>query len=360
MKMAIAGGGTGGHLFPGIAIAQEMSTRGHIVFFIGNRGRIEEKKVPEYGYEIEFVKGGQVKGVGILGSIRGLIATALGLVGAMRILARRKPAVVVGVGGYASVAGVLAAKLRGIKAVICEQNSIPGRANRFLARFVKIVFTAYEKAAERFPEEKLVLSGNPIRVDFKEKVEQYRKQMPDAKSSVFVFGGSQGARKINYATIEAVQIWMKQQRLPDMIHQTGSLDFEDVKQRYQQMNAPVDVREFIDDMPAAYAKAKLVVARAGAGSIAEIAAAGLPAIFVPLPIAADDHQRHNAAEFVETEAGQIIENDLLDGKTMVESVDQLLGDPEKLQQMGRASASFDRPDAVKVICDRIEKLAGVA
>lgn len=360
MKVAIAGGGTGGHLFPGIAIAQEMSKRGHEIFFIGNRGRIEEKKVPEYGYEIEFVQGGQVKGVGVFGAIKGMIATALGLVGALRICGRRKPEVVVGVGGYASVAGVFAARIRAIKTVLCEQNSIPGRANRFLARFAQIIFTAYEKAAERLPAQKVILSGNPIRADFRDQVEEYRKEAPDANSSIFIFGGSQGARKINYATIEAVRIWMEEKRLPNLIHQTGSLDFEDVKKRYADLGAPVEVREFIDDMPAIYAKAKLVIARAGAMSIAEIAAAGLPAIFVPLPIAADDHQRYNAAAFVNAGGGEIIENNKLDGKIIVDYVDRLFGDTEKMQQMGRASAAFDCPDAVKVICDRIESLAGVS
>jgi UDP-N-acetylglucosamine--N-acetylmuramyl-(pentapeptide) pyrophosphoryl-undecaprenol N-acetylglucosamine transferase len=355
MKVAIAGGGTGGHLFPGIAIAQELKARGHEVFFIGNKGRIEQTKVPEYGFEIEFVRGGQVKGVGVFGAVFGLANTLIGVIQAVLILGRRAPVAVVGVGGYASVAGVTAAWLRRITAFVCEQNSVPGRANRLLSKFAKKIFTAFPEAANWLPKGKIEQLGNPLRVDFRERVEAGKKARTDRAPCLFVFGGSQGARKLNQATTAAVEIWAKCETAPKVIHQTGALDIETVKEQYEKMGADIAPQAFIDDMPAVYAACDLVLARAGAMSITEIAACGLPSILVPLPQAADDHQRKNADAPQRAGGARVIENDALDGATLVDAIDKLFGDPAALKQMGQNALALDRPDAASAICDRIEQ-----
>lgn len=358
MKVAIAGGGTGGHLFPGIALAQELTQRGNDVFFIGNRGRIEQDKVPAYGFPIEFVAGGQVKGVGFFGALKGLAATFRGICQARRILRTQRPDVVVGVGGYASVAGVTAGWLRRLAVVLCEQNSVPGRANRLLARLARIVFLAFPEAGRYLPKGKVQVVGNPIRIDFRQRFEKARQERRPDRKELFVFGGSQGARRLNEATTKAVRLWMEQDRLPGVVHQTGYLDHAGVREQYAAMAAKIEVREFIDDMPAAYGQADLVLARAGAMSIAEIAACGLPSILVPLPFAADDHQRGNARALVEAGAAVVIENDDLTGEKLVDQVDRLFADPKRLEQMGRAARTLDRPDAAKEICDAITRIAG--
>lgn len=356
MRIAIAGGGTGGHLFPAIALAQEFSKRGHELFFIGNRGRIEEIKVPEYGYEIEFVKGGQVKGVGVIGAVKGLAATFLGLLSAYFLLGRKKPDAVVGVGGYASVAAVLAGRLRKKPTALCEQNSVPGRANRFLSRFAKKVFTAYEEAREMLPENKVECLGNPIRIDFKNRFEAARKKKLSDQPCLLVFGGSLGARKLNHAVLEAVEIWKEKGSVPRIIHQTGKLDHSDVLAQYEKLGVSVDCRDFVDDMAETYGKADLVLARAGAMSISEIAACALPSILVPLPWAADDHQRKNAAAIEKTGGAMVVENDGLTGEKIVTLVDEYFSNIKQLSTMGKMAGTFDRPMAAKHICDGIESL----
>jgi UDP-N-acetylglucosamine--N-acetylmuramyl-(pentapeptide) pyrophosphoryl-undecaprenol N-acetylglucosamine transferase len=353
MRVAIAGGGTGGHLFPGIAIAQELTRRGNEVFFIGNPGRIEAEQVPKYGFEIELIRGGQVLGVGLVGAVKGLLSTLAGLFQALRVISRRKPAAVVGVGGYASVAGVLAAWIKGKPAFVCEQNSVPGRANRMLSRFAQSVFTAFPEAAEKLPVEKIEQLGNPLRAEFRECFENARKAK-DGRPCLFVFGGSQGARSLNKATMAAVRIWSEQGDMPRIIHQTGRLDHKDVLAEYGPLGANVEIQAFIEDMPETYAQADLLLARAGATTISEVAACGLPSILVPLPSAADDHQRKNANALTGIDAAIAIENDELTGEKLVETVEALLSDTERLTRMARAARSWDRPNAASAICDRIE------
>ncbi len=356
MRVAIAGGGTGGHLFPGIAIAQELTARGHFVFFIGNRGAMEQKLVPGHGFEIEYVKGGQIKGKGLFGAVKGLLTTLRGVFGALGVIRRRRPDAVVGVGGYASVAGVFASWLLGKTSFVCEQNSVPGRANRLLAKFAKIIFTAFPSTEKWLPEKKIHLVGNPLRIDFREKLKAAKKDEESDKPSLFIFGGSQGARTLNNATVAAVKIWMEKGGAPFITHQVGSLDFEKVMKEYKAINAPVKAFEFINDMPGAYGSADLILSRAGAMSISEIAASGLPGILVPFPYAVDDHQTHNAMALVEAGGAILIHNHELTGERMVKEVDRLLADKEKLEDMAKKAKSFDKPGAAKSICDRIESM----
>ena len=356
MKVAIAGGGTGGHLFPGIAIAQELLARGHSVFFIGNKGVMEQKLIPGHGFEIDYVKGGQVKGVGIIGAIKGLFATFFSILGAIRIIRKRKPDAVIGVGGYASVAGVFSAWLLKKSAAICEQNSVPGRANRLLAKFASVIFTAFSGTEKWLPEKKVALTGNPLRIDFREKFENAKKKKRGDKPTLFIFGGSQGARTLNLATVDAVKAWIGKEDMPEIIHQVGRLDFKKVKSEYQNLNADVDVQEFIDDMPEAYARADLIIARSGAMSVTEIAACGLPSILVPFPHAIDDHQRHNAAALVNKGGAILIENDELTGKRIIKEARALFADKTRLEKMAKGAKSFDCPDSAGAICDRIEAL----
>ncbi|TSC32110.1 undecaprenyldiphospho-muramoylpentapeptide beta-N-acetylglucosaminyltransferase [Corallococcus sp. Z5C101001] len=353
MKVLIAGGGTGGHLFPGIALAEEVVTRhpNNEVVFVGTERGLEARVVPKEGYPLEFVKVQGLKGKGVVGLLKGLIALPLAFLASFRILSRQKPDVVVGVGGYASGPVVLAAWLMGIPTAIQEQNALPGLTNKILGRIVKVVFTSFEEARNHFPEAKVQMIGNPIR---KKLMDNYlRSSAAHEKFSVLVFGGSLGARGVNTRVLDALDALGDVKEQISIVHQTGKLDLETVRKGYADKGFAdvATVVEFIDDMSSAYAKADLVICRAGATSLAELTVCKKPSILVPFPHATDNHQEVNARALVDAGAAVMFRESELTGQKLAETLRGLMTDPAKLKQMAKKAGILGRPAAAKELAD---------
>lgn len=348
MRLLIAGGGTGGHLFPAISIAEEFMEREYAneVLFVGTRSGIEASILPRLGYKAEYINVSGILGKGVLrGAISALGATR-GFLESLAIIRRFSPHVVLGAGGYVSGPVIMAAYLLRIPTMICEQNSSPGITNRLLARIVNKVMATYDESTRYFPSSKTVVTGNPIR----RQILMARCRKPHTGFTILVIGGSQGARRLN-STVPKALATLSRSDLK-VIHQTGSADFSVVREAYCSYGLCADVREFIDDMGAAYAEADLVISRAGAGTIAEITALGIPSVLVPYPYASHNHQMENARVLEKMGASRVIEDHDLTPERLAEVVRSIIyGD--KLKDMARASLSLGKPDAARIIVDII-------
>jgi UDP-N-acetylglucosamine--N-acetylmuramyl-(pentapeptide) pyrophosphoryl-undecaprenol N-acetylglucosamine transferase len=379
MRVIIAGGGTGGHLYPGIAIAEEVTSRpGGQVLFVGTARGLEAKLVPAAGYPLELLEVTGLKRQGARALLRGLWRLPRAFLAARAILRRFRPDLVIGVGGYASGPLVLAAALAGYPTAIQEQNSRPGITNRVLGRFVRRVFIAFETSRGFFATSKTALTGNPVRRRFfagRTVDEAHGAPSTTGKTgttsgtptgTVLVVGGSQGARAVNQLVAAMVPILAQRGALPRIVHQTGAADFEATRARYAAPSAadpsgvsdpPVDIRAYIDDMPAELARASLVIGRAGALTLAELAIVGCPAILIPLPTAADDHQTQNARELAEAGAAVLVPQAEATPERLADLVMALLADGPRRAAMATAMAALGRPGAARAIVDELEKLA---
>jgi UDP-N-acetylglucosamine--N-acetylmuramyl-(pentapeptide) pyrophosphoryl-undecaprenol N-acetylglucosamine transferase len=364
MRVLIAGGGTGGHLYPGIAVAEEVVSRpGGEVLFVGTARGLEARAVPAAGYPLELLEVSGLKRMGLAGTLRGLGRLPRALGRSFSILRKFRPDVVLGVGGYASGPMVLAAALSGRPTALQEQNSVPGFTNRVLGRFVRRAFIAFPEAADRFPAGKTVPTGNPVRRSFLGATVG-RGAAPSANHGgggrVLVVGGSQGARAVNDLVVAAAEVWARSGRWPTLVHQTGGTDASRVSAAYAQLGKSaeqhIQVRPFIDDMPAAYAAADVVIARSGAMTLAELAILGKPALLIPLPTAADDHQTKNATAFSDVGAARVLPQAGTTGAELAAAVDELLGDAARRAAMAQAMASRARPSAAKDIVDQLQVL----
>ena len=356
--VVIAGGGTGGHLFPGLALADALAARGLEVTFVGTAGGIEARIVPESGYPLHLLPGQQLRGGGASRAAKGLATAIAGTVRGLRLLGALRPVLVAGVGGYASVAVVLAARLRRIPTVLLEQNVIPGAANRTLARFARRVCVGFAESVPYFPAGRAIHTGNPVRADLLRRAVR----APGAERTrlgLLVFGGSAGARQVNRATLEALRVLGANAQALDILHQTGTADLDEVRSGYTALGLPARVEPFIADMGAAYAGADVVVARAGAMSCAEITAIGLPAILVPYPHAADDHQRANAEVLVRAGAAVMILDRELGGAALADALGALVRDPERRARMATRARAFGIPDAAERVAAECMRLARV-
>lgn len=353
MKVLIAGGGTGGHLYPGIALAEEVVTRHHAnqVVFVGTERGLEARVVPREGYPLETIRAQGLKGKGLVGLIKGLFALPMAFIESIRILQRHKPDVVVGVGGYASGPVVLAAALMGIPTAVQEQNALPGLTNKVLGRFVRVVFTAFEDAARFFPSRKVQLVGNPIRRKLMENF--LRSRVAHEKFSLLVFGGSLGARGINQRMIDALDHLQDIKDQLHIVHQTGKNDLETVRKGYADkgFSTQAEVVEFIEDMSNAYAKAELVVCRAGATTLSELTVAKKASILIPFPFATDNHQEVNAQALVKAGAALMFRESELTGEMLATEIRRLKDEPEKRRQMEKKAGLLGRPEASKELAD---------
>jgi UDP-N-acetylglucosamine--N-acetylmuramyl-(pentapeptide) pyrophosphoryl-undecaprenol N-acetylglucosamine transferase len=361
LRLLVAGGGTGGHLFPGIAVADEVIRRGGgEVLFVGTSRGIETRAVPAAGYALETLQVSGLKRMGLLGTLRGLGRVPLAIARSIGILRRFKPDVVLGVGGYASGPMVLTAALLGYPTAIQEQNSVPGITNRVLGRLVRAVFIAFEDAARFFPARKIERLGNPVRQKIVAALQGATSAEPAAaKLRILVVGGSQGARAVSDLMTAAAAVLASTGVDFSLVHQTGSADLERIQARYAELglNDRAVAKAFIEDMATAYAEADLVVARAGALTLAELAIAGRPAILVPLPTAADDHQRKNAEQFAQAGAALLLDQRTARAEDLASAVAELAKDSAKRAAMGQAMRVLARPQAAQAIVDRLEALA---
>lgn len=373
--MIIAGGGTGGHLFPGVAIAEELRGRGHEVSFVGTARGIEARVLPREGFSLDLVDVGGLKGGGLGGLLRGAARLPRALVQSLLLLKRRAPQLVVGVGGYASGPVVMAAWLRGVPTAILEQNSVPGITNRALARVVRAVYASFGESARYFPAAKVELLGNPIRASVRAALQaagndaatHHNHAAVQRRGPVLlVLGGSQGAHAVNLLVRGAVEEWAARRAFGPggamagarLVHQSGSADAEALAARYAELGAPVEVRPFIDDMAAAYAASDLIVARAGATTLAEITAIGRPSLLIPFPQAADDHQTGNARALADRGAALLLPQAETTPASLGAAIEALLGDPARRQRMAEAARALGRPGAASAIVDRLVDLAG--
>ena len=351
MRLLVAGGGTGGHVFPGIALAEEVVTRhpANDVVFVGTARGLEATIVPQAGFPIEHIDVKGLKGKGLLDTLRNLLLLPLAFVQSVAILRKWRPDIVVGVGGYASGPVVLVAWLMRIPTAVQEQNAIAGFTNRVLGRFVQAAFTAFPEAVRQFPRRKVYQLGNPIRRTL---MDNYmRPGSRHAEPRLLVFGGSQGAHALNMRVIEALPHLADLRERLHVTHQTGAKDREYVEKGYRACGFEPDVREFISDMSAAYAEADLVVCRAGATTLAELTVCKKPSILVPFPAAADNHQVQNALSLASAGAAVMIEERDLTGEMLAHEIRAILSSPERLERMARAAGRLGSPQASKEIAD---------
>ena len=355
MRLLVAGGGTGGHLFPGLALGEEVKTRHprNDVLFVGSARGIEAREVPKAGYPLEIIDVGPLKRIGLLGFLMGLFRLPRAFWQSMKVLRKFDPDVVIGVGGYSSGPVLLVACLMRKPTAIQEQNALPGFTNRTLGHFVDAVFIAFPQAGRAFAPRKTHLLGNPIRRAF---LDNYLHTKPATdRLSILVTGGSQGAHALNLRVAEALEILGPQigPRV-QVLHQTGSKDQPEIAARYEKLQSTglaVQAVAFIDDMARAYAGADLLVCRAGATTIAELTVCKKPAILVPFPFAADDHQTVNAQSLVEAGAALLMPEKDLTAQKLADTVRGLEGDRSRLQRMARASGVLGRPEAAREIAD---------
>ncbi len=353
MRLVVAGGGTGGHLFPGIAVAEEFIARekGNEVLFIGTEKGIEARVLPRLGFRLECIAAAGIRGKGTLSRIKGGAMLFLGYIQAWRILSRFRPDRVLGVGGYASGPVVLAAAGMGMGRAIHEQNAIPGFTNKVLARFAEKIFISLAESARYFPGEKVILTGNPIRKEILAAMlgSPPSERGPGRDFRLLVFGGSAGAHSINQAMVAALPFLTGFRDRLVITHQTGENDLAEVKGAYQREGFAAKALPFIDNMAEAYRRADLIVCRAGATTIAEVTACGKPCIFIPYPFAVDDHQRRNAEALLNEGAGFMILDRELSGESLARLITDLMDAPAKLEETGRNAKRLARIDAAQVI-----------
>ena len=375
LSVLVAGGGTGGHLYPGIAVARELLSRvpEADVTFVGTAAGIEARAVPHEGFAFEQIRSAGLKGRSLRSLMLGIALLPASAVDAWRVLSRRKPSVVVGVGGYSSGPVVLLAALRGIPTLVMEQNAMPGVTNRLLARVVDSAAVTYQESV-RFFGRKAVLSGNPVRPGFfspastesgpavaapdREGGARGHEELSSGVVRVLVFGGSQGAHAINVAMADAAATLATATPRLVVTHQTGEQDLEMVRGAYQRAGLDARVEPFLFAMDGEMKAADFVICRAGSTTLAELAATGRASILVPLPTATDDHQRQNASALASHGAARIVEQRELGGDRIAGEVLALAGDPDLRRSMEEAARAQARPDAARVIVDEVLALAG--
>ncbi len=353
MRVILAGGGTGGHLFPGLAVAREFQRRDAMteILFVGTEKGIEARVLPREGFPLETITVKGLKGRGVRGLLDALYGIPTGLLQSLGIVKRFRPDCILGLGGYASGPLLLAAKLRGIRCAIMEQNLQPGFTNKMLARFVDRIFTSYPETASYLPSKKVLETGNPVRWQ----------SLPDApkgeKFTLLIFGGSAGAHRINMAVLDALKHMTDLASQLRIVHQTGAADFPSISKAYQTLPFDAEALPFIDKMDDAYARADLVLCRAGATTVAELTAFGKAAILIPYPYAIYDHQRWNAQALAEKGAAEMILDNELTGAALALRLRGYVADRKKIEAMARAARAMGRPEAAARIVDECYALA---
>jgi UDP-N-acetylglucosamine--N-acetylmuramyl-(pentapeptide) pyrophosphoryl-undecaprenol N-acetylglucosamine transferase len=352
MRVILAGGGTGGHVIPALAIARELaSSYSAECCFIGTRRGIETRLVPAAGFPLELIEVGALNQVSFATRAQTMLGLPLAMLSSLRIVRKFRPDVMIGVGGYASGPAMLAAALRRVPTVAFEPNVVPGFANRMVAPFVSAAAVHFEETKKYFRNCRV--TGVPVRAEFFE----LPQRDPATPPTLLVFGGSQGARAINQAMTGALATLRGRIAGLQLLQQTGERDYDTTVAAYEKLGVPVKVYKFMDDMPAMFACADLIVSRAGASTVAEIAAAGKPSIFVPFPKAADDHQRRNAEAMQGAGAAVMLEERDLTSANLADTVAKLLSHPADLKAMSVAAKAMAHPSATRDIAELAVSLA---
>jgi UDP-N-acetylglucosamine--N-acetylmuramyl-(pentapeptide) pyrophosphoryl-undecaprenol N-acetylglucosamine transferase len=354
MKVLIAAGGTGGHIYPGIAVANEVMARfpASEVLFVGTARGLETKIVPDSGFQLVLINSAGLKNVGFVGKLKGAIVLPRSFWEARKILKEFKPDVVVGAGGYVSGPVLLSAHFMKFPTVVMDSNAMPGFTNRILAKYVDKAALTFDAALPYFPG-KGVVTGNPVREEFF----SVGRRQPAEPLHILVFGGSQGARAINDAVIAAIPLLGADSARLKITHQTGEGNYEAVRSAYMNNEVTgVEVRPYISNMVEAFEKADLIISRAGATTCAEVTAAGRAAIMIPFPGAADDHQRKNAEALVEKGAAVMILQKDLSAVRLAEDIRAFINAPTRITAMASAAKRLARPDAASATVDLMSEL----
>jgi UDP-N-acetylglucosamine--N-acetylmuramyl-(pentapeptide) pyrophosphoryl-undecaprenol N-acetylglucosamine transferase len=356
MRVLIAAGGTGGHIYPGIAVAKEILRRQpeSEVGFVGTARGLESRLVPQAGFKLSIIDSAGLKNVGPVARARGLLVLPKSFLTARGLIKAFQPDVVIGAGGYVSGPVLLTAALLNLPTLVMESNALPGWTNRVLARFVDKAAVSFDVALPFFRGKGFV-TGNPVRREF---FEIPAKQREPGQFSILVFGGSQGAHAINEAMIAALPALAGLKDVLRITHQTGERDFDTAQRAYLAAgwDERASVTKYIDNMVAAFAGVDLVISRAGATTTAELIAAGKASIMVPFPFAADDHQRKNAEALAQAGAGRMILQQDLSAERLAREITSLVSEPERINEMEQAARKLARGDAAAAVVDMIEKL----
>ncbi len=364
MRVLIAGGGTGGHFFSGVAVGEAFLSRGgdSEIVYVGTKLGIEARVGPEQGLQVEYIDVAGVRGKGGLAKLKVLLALPLSLLQSMGLILKLKPKIVIGVGGYASGPVLLAARLLGRKTGIVEQNSVAGTTNRILGKIVHRVFIAFDESRKYFPARKTVLTGNPIREGVVQllTLESTGTVGIGDRLKVLVLGGSQGARAINEAFMGiAPHLTERLRKKLHLVHQTGAADADRVKAAYDEAGLDAKVEPFIHEMAEAYRSADLVVCRAGALTVSELMISRRGSVLVPYPHAIDDHQKVNAQALVDVGAAEMLLQEDLTPQALADTLDRLGSDRRGLQMMAWKAGELAKPAAAAEVVDEMCRLAGV-
>ncbi len=355
-RFIFCGGGTGGHLFPGIAIAQAIRKKApdSAILFVGTRRGLEERILPTYGFDFTPIQSAGFKNLGLIKKLKALFILPGGVIEGLRLLRSFNPHVVIGLGSYSALPVMIAGILKRTKRVLQEQNSLPGLTNRILAPFAHKIFISFENTQRWFPKAKTLLTGNPIREEICRK-----RQTPSSRESfhLLVLGGSLGAHAINELCVATLPSLLASHPSLHIHIQTGKNDYAMVKQAFEKFSERVVVSDFIEDMASVYKWAHLVISRAGAITLSEIAACGLPAILIPYPHAANDHQTENARAFVSKGGAVMFLQTQLQKGVFINVLEEFLRNPRKLQEMADRMKSLGRPKAAETIAESLLALA---
>jgi UDP-N-acetylglucosamine--N-acetylmuramyl-(pentapeptide) pyrophosphoryl-undecaprenol N-acetylglucosamine transferase len=351
-SFVLTGGGTGGHVFPALAVARVLQARAHKLLFVGTKEGMESRLVPDAGFDIEFVHSGGLNRVGIAKQIRSAAQLPLGIAAAWRILRKFRAEAVFSMGGYVAGPVMLAAALAGIPLVIMEPNSVPGFANRKMAGRVYRALLGFENARRWFPADRAEVTGLPVRPEF-----FALEPKPHQTFTVLITGGSRGARTLNRASKESWPHFRASQTPVRIVHQTGAAEHAALAAEFGGAGVAGEVLPFIKDMAAAFTQADVVVGRAGAGGVNEIAAAGMASVLIPLPFAADDHQKENAKTLLEAGAARMVLDRDLSGERLFREVEDLRKSPEALAAMRRQVRQFAHPGAAERAAAVLEEAA---
>ncbi|MBT8358624.1 MAG: undecaprenyldiphospho-muramoylpentapeptide beta-N-acetylglucosaminyltransferase [Desulfobacterales bacterium] len=362
IRILIAGGGTGGHLFPAVAIAQEFIAKdpGNKVIFVSTGNPFESSVLDKAGFTLEKVTVEGIKGRGILRQLRSIWKIPMGIFESIRIINNFKPDLVMGVGSYAAGPVAIGAWFMRKKIVLHEQNILPGITNRILSRFSDRIYVSFKNTKANFNPKKVLYTGNPLRKALLQIVNSNNDNHTVASAgddvfTILILGGSQGAHSINEAVINSLEHF-KEKKNFYFIHQTGKQDEEKVKKAYQDRGIPCRVKPFFDDMAKQYQNANLIICRAGATTVAELAAVGKGVIFIPFPFAADNHQVLNARTFTEAGAAEMILQQDLTGRVLTEKIEYYASNKKVLEAMASRAKSLGKPDAAKAIVADCYKL----
>jgi UDP-N-acetylglucosamine--N-acetylmuramyl-(pentapeptide) pyrophosphoryl-undecaprenol N-acetylglucosamine transferase len=354
MRVIVAGGGTGGHVIPALAIAQELRSKYDAnVLFVGTPRGIETRLVPAAGFELRLIEVGGLNRVDLATRIKTVLALPRAIVASAKLVREFRPGVMIGVGGYASGPAMMTAAMMSVPTVAFEPNVIPGVANRVVAPMVSVAAVHFEATCRYFRN--CHVTGVPVRKEFFE----VPPRPMDVRPTLLVFGGSQGAHAINQAVLDALPKLLEAIPAIHIIHQTGEKDYAEAQAVYLRTGISAEVSAFIDNMPSAFARADVLVCRSGASTVAEVTAAGKAAIFIPLPTAADDHQRHNAAALAEGGAARLLPQSELTSESLVKEVASLLRDRKEMAKMSEATRRFAHPEAAAEIAALAMRVARV-